>query len=497
METVHAPELAATDWLNTDQPLSLKGLRGHIVLLDFWTYCCINCMHVLPELRYLEEKYRGDPFVAIGVHSAKFHNEREIQNVRNAVLRYDIRHPIALDNDYHIWQSYGIRAWPTLVLIGPTGHILGMVSGEGHLRELDNAIGEALAHFESTGDLTGQRPRFQLESDESGDLPLRYPGKVIADNENRRLYIADSGHHRIVITDFDGKLLDICGCGEADSKNGAFEEAAFHNPQGLALHEGKLLIADTDNHLIRLADLSTRTVTTLIGNGRMSLGPGIGGPGDSVSLNSPWDILVCQRYLFIAMAGCHQIWRYDFDRNEALPFAGTGREARVDGPVHRAAFAQPSGLATDGSSLFVADPEISSIRQITLGARPTVSTLAGGDLFDFGLKDGTGDEARFQHPLGVAYINGLVYVADSYNHCIRKLDPDNGAVQTLALSFQNSASGEQEDIIDRLDEPGGIAAMDQNLIVADTNHHRICLLEPSENNIHPLAVTSMINGSRL
>ena len=146
-ERIHAPELnGAIDWLNVPKPLTLKELRGKVVLLDFWTYGCINCMHVIPELRRLEEKYR-DALVVIGVHSAKFTNERASENIRRILVRYDIDHPVANDAEFRIWREYGARAWPTLVLIDPEGYVVATASGEGKGEAFDQAIGAVIAFF--------------------------------------------------------------------------------------------------------------------------------------------------------------------------------------------------------------------------------------------------------------------------------------------------------------------------------------------------------------
>lgn len=123
MLRVRAPELPQNQpWLNTDYPLSIKRLKGRVVILDFWTYCCINCLHVLPELKYLEQKYK-DSLTVIGVHSAKFDNEKETENIRQAILRYDIEHPVLVDNGFKVWQQYAVRAWLTLMVINSQLHL--------------------------------------------------------------------------------------------------------------------------------------------------------------------------------------------------------------------------------------------------------------------------------------------------------------------------------------------------------------------------------------
>ncbi len=489
-EPVRAPELNGAAWLNTDYPLSLAALRGKLVLLDFWTYCCINCMHVLPDLKYLEEKYAGQPFVVIGVHSAKFENEKDVDNIRQAILRYGIRHPVVVDVHHRIWEAYGVRGWPTLVLIDPAGYLLGMVSGEGHREQLDHIIEAALQAYREGGLLDEQPLPFHLESEDVVDTPLSYPGKVLVDPSGERLFISDSGHHRIVIAATDGALLETVGTGTAGAEDGAFEEATFHNPQGLALDAGRgwLYVADTDNHLLRRLDLNTRTVSTVAGTGRQSIGPDLSGPAREQGLNSPWDLCFVGGLLYIAMAGCHMLWLYDPASEELRHVAGTGAEARLDGPALRSAFAQPSGLTTDGRVLYVADSEISCVRRVTLGDNVFVETVAGGDLFQFGDVDGLGDLARFQHPLGVAWYEGAIYVADTYNHKIRKLDPESRRVTSV---FGDGRPGKEESEPPRFYEPGGLSVAGNRIYVADTNNHAIRVADLTSEAVSTLTIKEL------
>src|SRR5207244_3715407 len=139
-----APELdGGVAWLNTAGPIRLRDLRGKIVVLDFWTLCCINCMHTLPDLTKLEKKYPNQ-LVVIGVHTAKFENERDTESIRKAVLRYEITHPVVNDAAMRIWRTYEVQSWPTLYLIDPEGYIVGRGSGEGLYEALDAAIAKQI-----------------------------------------------------------------------------------------------------------------------------------------------------------------------------------------------------------------------------------------------------------------------------------------------------------------------------------------------------------------
>ena len=470
---IRAPELTgARGWLNTDKPLSLAALKGKVVLLDFWTYGCINCMHIIPDLKRLEKKYPNE-LVVIGVHSAKFENEKDTENIRRIILRYEIEHPIVNDADFNIWRAYAVDAWPTRYLIDPAGYVIGKLSGEGGFEVLDKTIADTITEFRKRGELNEAPLKLALEKAKVGDLPLAFPGKVLADAQNDRLFIADSDHNRIVITKLDGTLVEVIGNGQHGMSSGPFAEATFSRPHGMVLDRDKLYVADTENHLIRQIDLKARTVETIAGTGVQSRQYGETGPAMKIALNSPWDLQLVGRTLYIAMAGPHQIWQLDLDKSEVSTYAGSGREGRVDGARDEAAFAQPSALASDGKALFVSDAEANIIRAIDLTAG-NVRTLVGGDLFDFGDRDGHGNDVRLQHPLGLAQWNGKLLIADTYNHKIKLLDP---AARTVKSFAGTGKPGQADGATPSFYEPGGLTVAGDKLYVADTNNHAIRVLD--------------------
>jgi thiol-disulfide isomerase/thioredoxin len=483
---VRAPEITGgRGWLNTDKPLSIAALKGKVVLLDFWTYGCINCIHIIPDLKKLEAKY-ANQLVVIGIHSAKFQNEKETENIRRIILRYEIEHPVYNDSEYAVWQSYGVRAWPTQVLIDPAGYIVGGVSGEGNYEVIDQAIAKLAADFRAKGELNEEPLKLVLERAKVGELPLAFPGKILADAKSDRLFIADSNHNRIVVTKLDGTLVDTIGTGDAGAADGAFDKATFHRPQGLALSGDTLYVADTENHLIRRIDLKSRNVETIAGTGQQSREYFKVGPARSVALSSPWDLQLVGRVLYIAMAGPHQIWMLDLDKNEVSTLAGSGREARLDGPLLESGFAQPSGIASDGKKLYVADSESNIIRQIDLAGR-SVKTLVGGDLFEFGDVDGTGDDVRLQHPLGLVAYGDKLLIADTYNHRIKELDPKQEKVTTF---LGTGKPGQSDGPTPSFYEPAGLALANGNLYIADTNNHAIRVVDLKTKR----ASTLRING---
>jgi DNA-binding beta-propeller fold protein YncE len=473
-----APDLeGGTAWLNTAGPLRLKDLRGKFVLLDFWTYCCINCIHTLPDLARLEKKY-ANQLVVIGVHSAKFDNEKEAEHIRKAILRYEISHPVVNDSEMKIWRAYEVHSWPTLVLIDPEGNYLGAKSGEGNYDLIDRVLTELIPQHRKKKTLNEKPIKFELARfREKGDSPLFFPGKVLADAAGHRLFIADSTHHRIVITDLDGKKIAVAGAGEPGKADGPFDKALFNDPQGMALKGDTLYVADRKNHLVRALDLKAQKVTTVAGSGEKGEERRKGGPALKVGLNSPWDLWLDGDRLIIAMAGHHQLWELELSKGHLMVFAGQGAEAVVNGSLlGRSCFAQPSGLTSDGKTLYVADSEGSVVRALPLSGDGTVSTVVGrewlDDLFEFGDVDGAGEKVRLQHALGVAYHDGKVYVADTYNSKIKVIDPEKHTCETVL-------GGEPDGWLagPLFNEPAGLSFAGDKLYVADTNAHRIRVVD--------------------
>ncbi|XP_044033621.1 NHL repeat-containing protein 2 [Siniperca chuatsi] len=497
------------EWLNTEGPLSLnKELAGKVVLLDFFTYCCINCMHILPDLHQLEKKHSvKDGLVVVGVHSAKFPNEKVVDNVRSAVLRYDICHPVVNDSEACLWNELEVSCWPTLVLLGPRGNLLFSLVGEGHHDRLMFFTDRALRYYREQGLLKTHTVGIKLYRESLPPSVLSFPGKVAIDNSKKRLAIADTGHHRILVVSSAGQLLHVIGGPESGRQDGDLSEASFNSPQGVAIKGDTVYLADTENHLIRKIDLLEGRVSTLAGVGAQGTDNEGGAMGPQQPISSPWDVTlgtaggVEDNVLWIAMAGTHQIWAL-FLADGKLPkgsgskagtcvrWAGSGSEEnRNNAYPHKAGFAQPSGLALapeePWSCLYVADSESSTIRTLALkdGA---VKLLVGGErdpmnLFAFGDVDEKGVGAKLQHPLGVAWApeQSLLYVADSYNHKIKVVDPKTKQCSTLAGTGEAGETLGPEFNKSCFNEPGGICVGDSGklLYVADTNNHQVKVLD--------------------
>jgi len=458
-------------------------------------------------LARLERKLAGEPVLFIGVHSPKFPNERDEMMVREAVRRYGVTHPVVVDSRHSIWRQYDVHAWPTLVIVDPLGRIVGQASGEPDEAPLESVIVRILEAAREKG-VTLAKDRLPLRPERSAYGRLAYPGKVLARGD--RLFVSDTGHHQIVEMQLtpDGTARERRRFGEGAPGflDGSTDYARLSHPNGLALDEqaNVLFVADTGNHAIRHVALDTGRVTTAAGTGEKGHGLPAGQrvSGTVAALRSPWDLAwdAPRETLYIAMAGTHQLYAYEPATHTISVLAGTGAEARVDGPFDRCAFAQPSGLALAGDRLSIADSEISCVREADLQAK-TVRTIAGGDLFEFGDQDGVGDAVRLQHPMGIAAAAGdRLYIADSFNHKVKEIEPGPGRVRTLygngqplhaELAVANfwlalpAIATKQRSIFF---EPEGLCVAGPRLFVADTNNHRIVGIEL------PTGVASILAG---
>ncbi|WP_010532663.1 thioredoxin-like domain-containing protein [Brachybacterium squillarum] len=491
----HGPALRGRGWLNTGGvDLDLEDLRGKIVLLDFWTFCCVNCLHVLDELRPLEEKW-AEELVVVGVHSPKFEFEKDPDALAANIERYEVTHPVLDDPELLTWSEYGARAWPTLMVLDTQGRIAGNLSGEGHAENLDALIGRLVAEGEADGSLRrGPAPTVIAEK-----VPqtLRFPSKVTI-LDDWRIVVSDAGQHRLVVFDPDGTTVDEeIGDGRRGLLDGESAGVRFAEPNGvLALPSDvaaevgyDLLVADTANHVLRGVKvgqdrfLRSRTATevwTVAGSGAQwmqgdALPRGEGDPR-SYALSTPWDLgwSHALNRVVITMAGIHQLWTFDPVTGSLMVLAGTTQEGLVDGPAVTSWWAQPSGIdeLPDGR-LVVADSESSAIRVLDPQTME-VSTLVGQGLFDFGHVDGPAEVARLQHPLGVTVLpDGRIAVADTYNGAIRIVDEhaeenpirtgDAATVVTVATDLDEPSAALVGPPVDGIGQ----------LIVVESGAHRI------------------------
>ena len=459
-------------WVNARDVPRLWALRGRVVLLHFFAYGNINSQHVLPDLRYLENKYH-DGVTILGIHTPKFTQERQPTALLKAVNRLHLRHAVASDPDFLCWQLYGVKSWPTVAVIDTEGGLVGLFPGEGRRAELDVVVGDLLDQaaardgrvYESLAPVARPEPK----------MPLRFPGHLLATETT--LYVSDSGNNRVLETSHDGRILRQFGSGNPGFWDGKGADAGFSNPQGLALAKESLFVADLGNHAVRRISLLGGDVETVAGTGTQGMAVVSDAPEPkTIGLNAPIDLVASGERLYVALAGSHQIWMYDLMRQRIGAYAGTGRPGIGDGAASGATFAQPSALATHGQMLYVADADSSAVRAIRF-LDGTVKTLLGAGLYDFGDTDGQPQVARLQHPMALAVDPGgsILWVADTFNNKIKALSTRGGGVCTLGLPY-------------RFHEPTGISVAARALWVANTNAHEVVRIDTGTGQVQRVPI---------
>jgi NHL repeat-containing protein len=449
-------------------------------------------------LRKLEEKY-PEHLAVVGVHSGKYLTERVTERIRDASIRLGATHPVVNDRQFRVWRAYAVRAWPTLVAIDPRGYVTGTHAGEFTAEAIAPFVERTLATARAEGLLTPGALHFTPdESSSARSTMLRYPGKVAVDGS--RIAIADSSNHRVLVGRLEqngrrARIEHVLG-GTRGFADGIGAEARFDMPQGMCFDGDRTLyVADAENHAIREVDLATGEVGTLAGTGaqlrtRENMRAG--------ALSSPWDVTLVGRTLFVAMAGVHQIWGLDLDGGAArtrdagrgmreqrdeepasrapriASRIGSGAEDIHDGPHAEAALAQPMGITSAGGRLYFVDAESSAVRWAHTDPSGRVATIVGTGLFDFGDKDGVGDEVRMQHQQGLArHSDGRLLVADSYNDALKWVDAATRSAVTWRRDFA---------------EPSGVAIAGDLAYVADTNAHRIAVAPLGTGEVEELEI---------
>ena len=456
---IRAPEFDPTlAWLGVGAPSSLRSLRGHVVVLDFFTSCCVNCMHVAPILHRLEDRFAGEAVVVLGVHTGKFDHEQAPEVVRASMDRMGIRHPVLVDQDMRTWHAFGVRSWPTLVVVRPDGTLAAVAPGEPDEAALSALVRGELEQARRRG-ILAREPHTFLRATPSATRGLRFPTKI-ATSRGGLLAVSDTGHGRVLVWGPSGAIVAAVGPNAPD--DGGIE-ADLEEPQGLAfVGERELFVCDARRQTVVRIDLDARASEVVAGTGSLGSGPlpFEAGRATDTALRSPWDVVATETALYVALSGSHQIGVVDRGRGTIRALAGTGAESRVDGPGHEATFAQTNGLARVGDELYAADSESSSLRVVHTETGAT-RTLVYGSLFDWGDRDGPFAEAAFQHPMGLAYDGGTnLVVCDTYNGAVKVADLEAKELRTVLRG---------------LSEVSGAAFFgpDRALLVADTSNHRI------------------------
>ncbi len=467
-----APELPNTQWV-LSTPVKLSQLRGKIVLLHFWTYSCINCIHALIEIKRLEEKWKNE-LVILSIHSGKFPNEHNLQNLKNAVLKNKITHPVANDPNFQIWELYGISAWPSFVLIDPEGRIIARKVGEGVFEVFDKLIENIV--LKSDVKQTLKQEKIGIIKENFLKIPntyLYFPSKIAISISGRELYISNSGVNNILVVHTQtGSILEEIGGGEG-FEDGSFLNAKFSNPQGLFYKNETLFVADTKNHAIRKVDLVKKQVSTIMKPKK----------NERNYPRSPWDITSRNSDLLVAMAGEHQIWLLD-SQNNFKSYVGSGQEDLGDENAKNARLAQPSAIINYEDKIYFLDSETSSLR-VYDPKQDQVVTLIGKGLFQFGDVDGKQNLALMQHPLGIAAEGQKIFIADTYNHKIKYYDLESQSLVSLAGNGKPELK-DGEFSKASFNEPSGLVYQNQNLYVVDSNNHSIRVLDLKTRKVETL-----------
>lgn len=453
-------------------------------------------MHVLPQLRKLEEKY-ADILTVVGIHSAKFNAEKSSENVREAVRRYGIGHPVVNDADFEIWKSYAARAWPTLMFLDPTGKVIGRHEGEFPVDALDQVLSGMIEEHEPLGNFV--RGKLDLRPETRPETQLSFPGKITADAEREILIISDSNHRRLIVSALDGQVEAVIGNGEsplADIEHPGvlsertFDQPLFDNPQGVVIDGETLYIADVGTHTIVKVGLVGGTAETIAGTGEQSMFRHQGGDALTMPLNSPYDLSLHEGVLYVAMAGFHQLWSLDLAENTVSPFAGDGTEDIHDDLKSNARLAQPYGIEVSNNAVFFIDSETSALRVSAIADEGRVVTLVGKGLFDFGDVDAVGKDALFQHPQGLAVSKDVIYIADSYNNKIKSVAIGSLQVNTVAGSGK---AGDMDgfNTVAQFSEPAGVAVAGNRVYIADTNNHKVKVMELDTKEVYMLELTGL------
>ena len=462
-------------WLNVSRPLENSDLKDRLILLDFWSYSCVSCIQNLPEIKKLEEQF-GTKLTVIGIHSGQFANEKDPVAIKKALIRYDISHPVIDDSDLKIWNSFEVKALPTLVLINPRGNIVKTYVEE----DLEN-IKSDIKHFIS-------KYKFQVNREPLPILPekfntignvLSFPTKLEYASDfsykSRHLpviFISNSGQNSIVASSLSGEMVLKIGSEKKGFEDGSFDVASFNSPQGMAYRSGKLYVADFGNNALREIDFKDGVVRTLIGSGIR--GDIISEDLDAkdVNLASPTDVEFFKNELAISNSATHQILSYNIKNNMVSAIAGNGSKGAADGKYPENSLAQTSDMSAFGKKLYFVDASSSALR--VLNENGEVETLLGGNLEKSGHKNGSKDKALLQHPLGVLADDTGVYISDSYNHKIRKYDFSSKQIRDLVGKNRGDKIGSSS--ASEFDEPEGMIAVLDRFYLADSNNNRIVVL---------------------
>lgn len=470
-------------WLNSSRQIESSDLKNRVILLDFWTYACVNCLHMVPEIKKLETEF-GNRLTVIGVHSGKFNNEKNDESIKKAIIKNDISHLVVNDSEFKIWNGFKVSSWPSFVLIDAKGHVVKKYDGEISAENLRKDIKKLIKKYKYR--LNSERLPIILEKNRVADYILKFPGEIIAVqnfsykniNKINALIISNTGKNKILVTNLNGNILLEIGSGEIGFDDGDLDSSSFNSPRGLLFKDNILYVADTSNHAIRKINFTDGKVSTLIGSGKRGEVVKLSDRIDEISLSSPFDLAFFpdKNNIVISNSGTHQLLKYNIPSNTIIPFAGNGSKGLVNGHYPDNSLAQPSGLSSYGSQLYFVDAESSSLRSISKNG--LVKTLIGHGLSEFGHRGGKKDKALMQHPVGVIAFDKEIYISDTHNHAIRRYNIKTGELSTYSGGERGDgvSSGKRTEY----DEPEAITYFADRFYIVDTNNNRV--MELAKNN---------------
>ncbi len=473
MDMIIAPEFPETlQWLNLATPLRMTQLRGRVTALVFVNASSAWCQQRLNDLGTLRRRH-PDHLHVVAIHVPRFDHERDARRVLKRLHRQPQDFPIAHDPDWVLWQHYGIEAWPTVVLIDDQGRVRDRIVGDAPVRDLDAQV--AKLRDEIVPQSLNQQP-IELRRNREPDLPLQFPiGLAVGP---QYIYVVDSGHHRVLECERNGRVRRQFGSGGSGFIDGPMELSAFHHPTGLSLQRDTLYVADTGNHAVRRIKLATGDVDTLCGAGRPGQPQqGVVTDPRAVALDQPRAVAAtASNVLCIATAGDNRIWTYDLNDRSLTLLAGSGASDVIDGEGDAAAFVSPTALAIVQQFLYVCDESASAIRSVHLRTRQ-VTTLIGQNAWSFGHVDGPRADAMLQQPQALA-LDGetaVLWIADSGNDQLRNLRLGGGEVSSVTLP-------------QRLHAPAGLVVADGVVWIADTDAHAVLRFDIADGSLRQIPI---------
>ena len=383
-QNVRAVPLDNANWVQ-GKPILISSDMKKPLLLDFWTFGCMNCLNIIPDLKLLENMF-GDDLDIVSIHTPKFEKEQNIKSLKKSLDFLDISHSVIADNDACLWDAYAVKAWPTWILVDPSGYVALHEQGEGHLQKFAQAI-------QSFIDVPAKEEPFVSTKKDMSVIEVSKDWMTIGCQSELDIYTGDK------------KVKTVKG---------------FSMISGLLIVDDTVFVADRYRGEVSIIDLNSYAQKILV-----------------KGLRAPYGLEFIHSNLFISLAGSHKITVVNLDTLQTQEIAGNGFEGLRDGVGDQVLLAQPQALAFDEDRLWFLDTETSSLRYM-LGRE--VFTEFGEGLFSFGDDN---KKLLLQHPQDMTLGRygdgcgvGRLFIADTYNDKIKVYDPEDKSMQTLVEDIE-------------------------------------------------------------